>query len=125
MFVRAGRPHARAPCRAPTVQVKAEIGRRRADRVSPGRVVFPGVAPVENPSLAPGEKLEMSRDTRIPQKAGVSAPYWLAEASLPGRHVVSDRGLVGEPAGPPALVVQIELGLEDRVVRLTTPVVYA
>src|SRR6185503_11528400 len=65
------------------------------------------------------------RDVTIPADAAVSTPYWLAERSLAGRQVVSDPRLVGEPTGPPALAVAIELEVEHRIVRLTAPVVYA
>jgi len=107
------------------VRVRVEIVLRRPASMSLHRVVFPGVTPVEaNVVLGLNDKKEVAHDVPIPADAAVSAPYWLAEPSLPGHQVVSDLRLVGAPKGPPALAVGVEIALDDRVVRLETPVVY-
>jgi len=107
------------------VSVRVEIVLRRPALMSLRRVVFPGAAPVDaNAVLGLNEKKEVSHDVPIPAAAAVSAPYWLAEPSLPGHQVVSDLRLVGAPKGPPALAVGVEIDIEDRVVQLEAPVLY-
>lgn len=108
------------------VPVRVEVILRRPAAMSLRRVVFPNVTPIEvNAVLALNEKKEVVSDVPIPADAAVSAPYWLAEPPLRGRQDVSDQRLIGEPKGPPALAVGVELALDDRVIRLDAPVVYA
>jgi LmbE family N-acetylglucosaminyl deacetylase len=108
------------------VPVHIEIMLRRPAPISLRRVVFPNVAPVEvNAPLGLNEKKEVAADVPIQDDAVVSVPYWLAEPPLPGRQVVSDPRLVGDPKGPPALAVGVELALEGRALHLDAPVVYA
>jgi hypothetical protein len=52
-------------------------------------------------------------------------PYWLAQPSLPGRNVVADARLVGEPKGPPPLAVTVELLRDGRTIAAEVPVEYA
>lgn len=130
LFVRATaeRPAAVPGSRVP---IAVEIVLRRPVSMALRRVVFPGVAPVEEPTalgpvaLGLNEKKVVSRAVPIPADASVSVPYWLAEPQLPGRQVVADLRLVGEPVGPAPLSVAVELALDDHVVRLAVPVVYA
>jgi hypothetical protein len=89
------------------------------------RVVFPGVAPVAvGAALGLNEKKEIAAAVPIPADAAPSAPYWLAEPSLAGRQVVRDRRLVGDPSGPAALAVAVEVRVDNRPLRIATPVVY-
>jgi LmbE family N-acetylglucosaminyl deacetylase len=125
VFVRATAAHA-GGVPGSVVPVHVEILLRRPASMRLRRVVFPNVTPVEvDAVLALSEKKEVAGDVPIPADAAVSAPYWLAEPSLHGRQVVSDQRLVGEPKGPPPLAVGVELGLDDRIIRLDVPVVYA
>jgi hypothetical protein len=78
-----------------------------------------------NAALTLDEKKDIAADVPIPEGAAVSAPYWLAAPPLRGRQIVSDPRLVGDPKGPPTLAVGVELALEDRIVHLDAPVVYA
>jgi LmbE family N-acetylglucosaminyl deacetylase len=107
------------------VPVRLEMVLRRPASIAIRRIVFPGVTPVADVTLAPGAPTEVTRDVPVPSKASVSTPYWLAEPSLPGHQVVSDPHLIGAPEDPPALTVAVELTVEDRPVRLTMPVVHA
>jgi hypothetical protein len=49
----------------------------------------------------------------------------MATPSEDGRHVVDEARLRGAAKGPPALSVTVDVGVDDQVLRLTTPVVYA
>jgi len=108
------------------VPVAVEMTLRRPASMRLRRVLFPGIAPVEDDAiLRLNEKKEMARDVPIPADAPISAPYWLAKAPLAGRHAVADLHLVGEPTGPPPLTVGVEVALDDRTVQLDVPVQYA
>lgn len=108
------------------VPVRVEIVLRRPASMRLRRIVFPGLTPVEPAAvLALHEKKEVSQDVPISADAAISAPYWLADPSLPGHQVVRDLRLVGEPKGPPALAVGVDFGLDDRVLHLEAPVLYA
>ena len=108
------------------VPVRVEVMLRRPASMSLRRVVFPNVTAVDvNAALALNEKKEVVSDVPIPTAAVVSAPYWLAVPPLRGRQVVSDPRLVGDPQGPPALAADVEIAVDDRVIRLDAPVVYA
>ena len=106
--------------------VKTEIVLRRPASVQLRRITIqPGVSVDDATPLEVGVKREVSSRVTIPIDAAVSAPYWLAAASLPGRQVVSDARLIGEPKGPSPLTAVIEISVEDRVLRLEAPVVHA
>jgi LmbE family N-acetylglucosaminyl deacetylase len=108
------------------VAVGVEIVLRRPASMRLRRVIFPGVAPLEvDAALAVGEKREVSGTVPIRADATISAPYWLAAPSLPGRQVVSDPRLIGAPEGPPPLAVGVEIAAAGRTVLLDAPVVYA
>ncbi len=108
------------------LDVKTEIVLRRPAAVQLRRIAIdPGAAIEEASPLEVGVKREVTTRVIIPVDAAVSAPYWLATASLPGRQVVSDPGLIGEPKGPPPLTAVVEFAIEDRIVRLERPVVHA
>ncbi len=109
-----------------TADVKVEIVLRRPASVRLDRVAFPGIAAVEvGATLAVGAKKEIAQAVPIGADTPPSAPYWLAAPALPGRQVVADPLLVGAPSSPPALAVAVELRVDGRSLRLTTPVVYA
>ncbi len=109
-----------------TVPVSVEIAMRRPASVRVQRIVFPQVAPLEtNAPLALDEKKVWTAQVPIPADAVVSAPYWLATPSLPGRQVVANPRLVGDAKGPPALTVGVDLAIEDDIVHLDVPVLYA
>jgi LmbE family N-acetylglucosaminyl deacetylase len=125
LFVRAvaARPGA-VPGGAVEVRVEVALGRPAAVRLR--RVHFPGAETVEvNADLGAGEKHEVVRSVPLAADAPISMPYWLADPGLAGRHTVSDPALVGDPEGPPPLAVGVEIAIEDRVVQLEAPVVYA
>ncbi len=109
-----------------TVPVSVEITVRQPASVRVQRIVFPRVAPLEaNAPLALGEKKVWTAEVPIPAGAAVSAPYWLAAPSLAGRQVVADARLIGDAKGPPALAVGVDLAIDDRIVHLDVPVLYA
>jgi LmbE family N-acetylglucosaminyl deacetylase len=108
-----------------TAAVRVEVVLGRPAALALRRVVFPDGATEVGAALRPGEPRHVEREVGVAPDAPVSAPYWLAERPLPGRYVVRDPGLVGDPSGPPALAVAVELGLGDRVVTLDVPVVHA
>ena len=125
VFVRATAARPGAPPGS-LVPVRVETMLRRPATMNLRRVVFSNATLVEvNTALVFNEKKEVAGDVPIAADAAISAPYWLANPSLPGRQVVSDPHLVGEPKGPPSLAVGVDLALEDRVIHLDTPVVYA
>jgi LmbE family N-acetylglucosaminyl deacetylase len=52
---------------------------------------------------------ELAREVPIAADAPVTTPYWLRDAAGIGRYAVADRGLVGLPVGPPALLAEVRL----------------
>jgi LmbE family N-acetylglucosaminyl deacetylase len=125
LFVRAT---AARPAAVPgsEVEVSVEVVLRRPASMTLRRVVFPGIAPIdERFVLGVNEKKVVSRIVPISRDAAISAPYWLASPALPGRQVVADQTLIGAAEGPPALAVTVELAAGDRVLRLDVPVVHA
>ncbi|MGH7786703.1 MAG: PIG-L family deacetylase, partial [Candidatus Binatia bacterium] len=125
LFVRAT---AAQPSAVPggTVPVKVEMTLRRPVSVTVRDVDFPGGATEPGGgTLTLNQRREINRDVHVAADAAVSTPYWLAEPAFPGRQVVRDQRLVGEPQGPPALSIAVDLLFEDRAVRLSVPVVYA
>ncbi len=50
---------------------------------------------------------ELAREVPIAADAPVTTPYWLRDAAGIGRYAVADRGLVGLPVGPPALLAEV------------------
>jgi LmbE family N-acetylglucosaminyl deacetylase len=109
-----------------TVAVRVEITQRRPAGLTLRGVDFgaAGVQRVEAP-LPLNERRVVTHEVRVPADAAISAPYWLAEPPLPGRHVVRDAHLVGEPQGPPALAGTVILASGTREIRLPAPVVFA
>jgi LmbE family N-acetylglucosaminyl deacetylase len=124
LFVRATAPR---PFAVPGSEVKVdvEIVQRRPGAVALRRVaVGGGAAAPETGPLVVGEKKVVAMNVTIPPEAAISVPYWLVAEGAPGRQAVSDARLVGEPAQPPALTAEVELTIEDRVFRLSLPVVH-
>ena len=109
-----------------TVPIRIEIAQRRPAELTLRAVEVPGAPPqrIDEP-LDLDAKREVTFDVRVPPDAAVSTPYWLAEPALPGRQIVRDARLIGEPEGPPALTATITVASGDRTVRLPVPVVYA
>jgi LmbE family N-acetylglucosaminyl deacetylase len=108
------------------VDVSVEITQRRPADLVLHAVEFPGAAAqqIDEP-LRVNAKRQVTSTVRVPADAAVSAPYWLAEPALAGRQAVRDARLVGEPQGPPALAVTIDLRSGARSIRLPVPVMYA
>ncbi len=125
VFVRATSPSA-AAVPGTTLPVTVEVIMRRPAELTLARVRFPG-APAKdaNAALAPNEKKELSGEIVVPAGAPVSTPYWLAQPSLPGRNVVSELRLVGDPRGPAPLAVVAELTRNGRTILIEAPVQYA
>ncbi len=125
LFVRAT---AATPIGVPggTVQIDVELVQGRPAGVELRRVVFPGVPPVEGGgALAVNERKTFSQPVPLPADVPVTLPYWLAVPGTPGRHAVSEPRLLGQPEGPPALAVQVELRAGGRDLALEVPVVHA
>ena len=124
LFVRAtsDTPFA-VPGRASKVNVEAIL--RRPAELSLTRVVLPyGTKLDGGGALAVQAKKQVTGETAVPADAPVSIPYWLAPSAVPGRNAVSDERLVGEPKGPPALPVVLELAGSGRPLRLEVPLEY-
>jgi len=121
------RATAAQPCAVPggSVTVAVELTQRRPAPLTLRALEFPGATVEIGDELGVNAKRETSREVRIAADAAVSAPYWLAHPSQPGRQEVPDTTLIGAPQGPPALSVTAVLAVGDRVVRLPLPVVYA
>ncbi len=124
LFVRATSP---TPEIAPgaAVQLTVEhIMRRPADltlvelRFPDGKTI--GVAA----ALAVNEKKELTHELVLPPDAPISTPYWLTESSLPGRQVLADDRLIGEPKGPAPLTVVAEVARGPRRISIRIPVQY-
>jgi len=98
---------------------------RRPSAVALRRVVLPdGAALQPADKLALHAKQELGADLRCPTNAPVSAPYWLAEPPLPGRHVVRDPRLLAHADDPPPLAARVELVLDGQGVTLDAPIVH-
>ena len=119
LFVRAT---AALPAAVPgaSVPMAVEVVLRRPAAVTIREVHFPGTAVEVNRQLQLDERSDVPHQVSIPQTQAISAPSWLVESPLDGRYVGSN----GSP-GSAALTTVIELGIGDRVVRLTRPVEYA
>ena len=134
LFVRATAPQS-GVVPGGTLPVRLEVSLRRPASMTLQRVEFPYAAAAEareehkgereRVALVMGEKQEVSATVDVPADVAVSAPYWLAQPPGPGRHVVTEQHLVDAPEGPPPLAVDVAVGLDDRVIRLRVPVVYA
>jgi LmbE family N-acetylglucosaminyl deacetylase len=124
LFVRAG---AASPVGVPgsTVEVQVEVVARSPARVALRQVALPGAAPVTvNKQLARNQVQMVPVTVRVPARAAVSAPYWLASTPLAGRYQVADRSLIGEPRGRPALTAAVQVAIGGRALRLEVPVVH-
>lgn len=109
-----------------TVSVRLEIVLGRPADVRLRRAQFDdGSAVQPDASLTLGAKWELSHALRIADGAPVSAPYWLAAASVDGRQSLRDARLLGEPEGPAPQRVRLELTLAGEPLRFEVPVVYA
>ncbi len=108
------------------VSVKIEVTQRRPAALRLRRVVFPGASEVPvDTALTLEEKKEVAAKISIAADAAVSTPYWLADPSLPGRQLVADPTLIGQPKAPAALMARIELEFSGRTIMLDAPVQYA
>jgi len=125
VWIRATAPR---PSAAPgtEVELELEILARRPATVSLARIEFPG-----GESIAPGvplgleEKKLFRQKVRLPADAKPSAPYWLAHPPTAGRFQPEDPRLAGAPRGPAALVVNVEVEIDGRKLRMPAPVVHA
>jgi LmbE family N-acetylglucosaminyl deacetylase len=125
VFVRATSPSAAVVPGKPA-KVAIEVIMRRPADLTLARVRLPGGSWLDvNAVLAVNEKKEVAGEIAVPADAPVSMPYWLAQPSLPGRNVVADARLVGEPKGPPPLAVTVELLRDGRTIAAEVPVEYA
>ncbi len=108
------------------VEIAVEVIVRRPVEWKLKRVSFPGAASLEpNAALPLNRKSEFRQEIAVPASAPISTPYWLAEPSLPGRQVVRDGRLVGEPNDAPPLQVRVELERDGRVVYSDAPVEFS
>jgi len=117
-----------APVAVPgtTAKVAIEVILRRPTDLRLARVRLPGGKTVEiDEALEVHKKKQLTAEIAIPGDAAVSMPYWLARASAPGRNVVTDDRLVGEPKGPPPIAVVVELAGLGRTIPLEVPLEYA
>jgi hypothetical protein len=106
-------------------KVNVEVILRRPAELSLTRVVLPDGTKLDGGgALAVQTKKQVTGETAVPADAPVSIPYWLAPSAVPGRNAVSDERLVGEPEGPPALPVVLELAGSGRPLRLEVPLEY-
>lgn len=109
-----------------TVQVQVEVVQRRPASLVLKRLLFPGAPPqVLDEKLAVHVRKLHPGSVVLPGDMPVSAPYWLAEPSPAGRHILRDPKLGGEAEGPPALVIGVELAAGDRTLRLEAPVLHS
>jgi LmbE family N-acetylglucosaminyl deacetylase len=124
LFVRA--TAARASCvPGSALPVRIELILRRPVALAVHRIVLPGGATLEpDGRLVLHERFEHSAELTCPSDTPVSAPHWLAEAPLAGRHVVNDLSLSTAPEAPPPLRAAVELELDGEPMVLETPVVH-
>jgi hypothetical protein len=125
LFVRAS---AARPGAVPgsAVPVNVEVLLRRPASLRLRAVEFPGLPPAPvGQALEVNHEIAVARDVPIPPDAPISSPYWLTAPPGPGRQVVPDLRLVGEPKGPPPLAVNVDIELDGESVRLAVPVIYA
>ncbi|HKU42942.1 MAG TPA: PIG-L family deacetylase [Polyangiales bacterium] len=125
LYVRAA---AARPACAPgaTLPFKLELVLRRPAALSLARLTLPdGQSLPLEAALAVHEKREVAAELRCPSDAPVSAPYWLAEPPLPGRHVLRDARAADDPEGPPPLAAALELNLAGVALRVPAPFVHS
>jgi LmbE family N-acetylglucosaminyl deacetylase len=124
LFVRAT---ADAPFAVPgkTSKVSLEVVLRRPAELTLERVSLPGGSKIEvGETLGVLAKKQLTGEIAVPADAPVSVPYWLAPSTAPGRNAVSDERLIGQPKGPPALPVVLEMKGAGRSFRLEVPLQY-
>ena len=106
-------------------KVTVEVVLRRPAELTLDRVVLPGGSKLEpGEALAVLKKKQVTGEIAVPADAPVSVPYWLAPSTAPGRNAVSDDRLIGEPEGPAALPVALEMKGAGRSFRLEVPLQY-
>jgi len=106
-----------------TSKIAVEVIVRRPADLRLERVTLPGGSRMDL-GIAAGAKKQLTGEIAVPADAPVSVPYWLAPSTVPGRNAVSDETLVGEPEGPPALPVVLELTSAGRSFPLEIPLQY-
>ena len=70
-----------------------------------------GVSMSVDKVLANNEPWHSEKSITVPADAGLSTPYWLAEAPEKGLYTVRDAGKIGMPENPPNLVAEFVLSV--------------
>ncbi|HKP63380.1 MAG TPA: PIG-L family deacetylase [Polyangiales bacterium] len=107
------------------VSVKVELVLRRPTTLRLGKLSMPdGTTTALDAVLPLHEKREVTAELRCPETAPISAPYWLADPPLPGRHVLRDPRSADDPEGPSPLIAAVDLELAGAQLRVPAPLVY-
>jgi LmbE family N-acetylglucosaminyl deacetylase len=105
-------------------KMSLEVVLRRPAELKLERVLLPGGSKIEVGETLKLEKKQLTGEIPVPADAPVSVPYWLAPSTVPGRNAVSDERLIGQPEGPPALPVVLEMSGATRSFRIEVPLQY-
>ncbi|HYD48350.1 MAG TPA: PIG-L family deacetylase, partial [Terriglobales bacterium] len=108
-----------------TVSIKTEIVARRPVPITLLSLRAGDSSAKQDAALGLNQRKEIVQEVSIAAGMPISMPYWLAEPSLPGRQVVGEQTLVGQPRGPSPLEVVAELKVAGGEIRLALPVVHA
>ncbi len=109
-----------------SVPVSLEVVMRRPAGLRLERLLVPGLPPqaLATPLELNGKK-KLEAAVPIPADAAMSSHYWLAEPPAAAAETVRDPRLIGDPEGPPALRLSLELGAGSRRLTYELPVLHA
>src|SRR5437763_4442724 len=102
-----------------TAAIKIEAMNRSSIPITLQEVRFPntGESNKIDAALPSNELVTKDLSWRIPDAAPYSQPYWLRKPGKLGMFAVDDQKLIGLPANPPALPVEIVLQVDGQELR--------